>query len=275
MDADKQAYIDDYLAHEGIQLERANIEKNPGRRQCCKLMVTSLWGKFGQRGNLSTTVTVHNLQEMNGLIFNPELNILECDPMPHPAGSWQITYCQLSEYLCVEPKTTNVYVAAFTTCWARLKLWNELFKLGERVLYYDTDSIIYVKKEGQNSLKLGPYLGDLTNELEGNRFIAEFVSTGPKSYAYRDNTGAMTVKFKGISKTLFNVSKVNLETMTQCVQDASFRVSRAQGPRNLQFQIDRWGRVKTQYQPKSFQMVYTKRYVGDDYVTYPFGYHEG
>ena len=272
-ESDKQAYIDDYLTHEGIQLDRGKIEKNPGRRQCCKLMVTSLWGKFGQRGNLSTTVSVHNLQEMNALIFNPELDILECDPMPHQPGTWQITYCQLSEYLCVEPKTTNVYVAAFTTCWARIKLWKELFKLGKRVLYYDTDSIIYVKKDDQNSLELGPYLGDLTNELEGDRYIAEFVSTGPKSYAYVDNTGAMTVKFKGISKTLFNVSKVNLETMTQCVQDASFRVSRDQGPRNLQFNIDRWGRVNTQYQPKSFQMVYTKRYIGNEYVTYPFGYH--
>ena len=36
-------------------------------------------------------------------------------------------------------------------------------KLGERVLYYDTDSIIYVKKGGQNSLELNPYLGDLAN----------------------------------------------------------------------------------------------------------------
>ena len=140
-------------------------------------------------------------------------------------------------------------------------------------MYYDTDSIIYVKRPGEPSLELGPYLGDLTNELDGDRFIAEYVSTGPKSYAYRDNEGATTVKFKGISKTLFNVSKVNLETMTTCVQDATFRISREDGPRNMQFKIDKWGHIQSAYQPKSFQMVYTKRYIGDDYVTYPFGYH--
>ena len=148
---------------------------------------------------------------MNAFIFNLELDILECDLMPHQPGTCQITHCQLSEYLCVEPKTTNVSGAAFTTCWARIKLWKELFKLGERVLYYDTDSIIYVKKDDQTSLELGPYLGDLANELQGDRYIAESVSTGPKSYVYVDNTSAMPMKFKGTSKSFFTVSRMNLK----------------------------------------------------------------
>ena len=39
---------------------------------------------------------------------------------------------------------TNVILAAYTTCQARLKLYELLERLDQRVLYYDTDSVMYV-----------------------------------------------------------------------------------------------------------------------------------
>ena len=45
-----------------------------------------------------------------------------------------------------------------------------------------------------------------------------------------------------------------------------------QGPRNMIFNVDKWGRVSTCVQMKVFRMVYVKRFIGDNYVTYPFGY---
>ena len=42
-----------------------------------------------------------------------------------------------------EGNKTIIYLATFTTCWARLKLYSVLEKLDKRVLYYDTDSVIY------------------------------------------------------------------------------------------------------------------------------------
>ena len=75
---------------------------------------------------------------------------------------------------------TNVFVAAFTTCWARLKLYSYLERLGDQVMYYDTDSVIYRWKEGQNKLETGDFLGDMTDELDGDT-IEEFVSGGPKN----------------------------------------------------------------------------------------------
>lgn len=38
---------------------------------------------------------------------------------------------------------TNIFIAIFTTAHARLKLYSALETLQERVLYYDTDSVIY------------------------------------------------------------------------------------------------------------------------------------
>ena len=60
---------------------------------------------------------------------------------------------------------TNVTIAAFCTSWARLKLWAVMQRLGDRVLYHDTDSIIFSVKEGEYIPPLGSYLGQLTDEL--------------------------------------------------------------------------------------------------------------
>ena len=50
--AQREAYVADYKEKEGIRLDPTNIEKNPGLRSLAKLMLNSLWGKFGQRENI-------------------------------------------------------------------------------------------------------------------------------------------------------------------------------------------------------------------------------
>ena len=183
-------------------------------------------------------------------------------------------YRERSHYIANEPVCTNVYIAAFTTSLARIKLYSVLDQLQEKVLYYDTDSVIFktTAEQSPHDPQLGDYLGDLTDELPSDRHIVEFVSTGPKSYCYRDNKGAVKMKFKGISKSLFNVRKVNFESMLKCVQNARFYIDGGEGPKNMIFKVDQWGRVSTCVQLKVFRMVYVKRYIGDNYVTYPFGY---
>ena len=44
----------------------------------------------------------------------------------------------------------NVFIAAFTTSLARLKQYDAFDFLGDRALYYDTDSVIYKTKPGQD-----------------------------------------------------------------------------------------------------------------------------
>ena len=43
--------ICDYYEHEGIQLEYNMIEYNPGLQALAKMMLSSMWGNFGQRLN--------------------------------------------------------------------------------------------------------------------------------------------------------------------------------------------------------------------------------
>ncbi|KAL3976503.1 olfactory receptor [Sarotherodon galilaeus] len=121
---------------------------------------------------------------------------------------------------CVIPPgaSNNVFIAAFTTAYARLKLYEYLEKLQRNVLYTDTDSLIYVVKEGEKPLQLGNFLGDLTDELHGDT-IQEFVSAGPKSYAYRTrNKKKLVVKMKGITQTRECCERVNFDSMSELVE---------------------------------------------------------
>ena len=44
----RQAHIDAYYVREGIRLDPARIAKNPGQCALAKMMLNSIWGKFGQ-----------------------------------------------------------------------------------------------------------------------------------------------------------------------------------------------------------------------------------
>jgi len=66
-----------------------------------------------------------------------------------------------------------------------------MFKLGEQVIYHDTDSIIYSVKPGQYNPELVDNLGELSNEIslsEGGHII-ETVAPGPKNYIYKKKNG--------------------------------------------------------------------------------------
>jgi len=86
-------------------------------------------------------------------------------------------------------KNISVAVTAYVTTQAWLKLYGYLSKLGKSVLYCDTDSVIYVQRvDGPPKVRIGDYLGDLTDELEefgSGSFRDEFVSGGPKTMRFR------------------------------------------------------------------------------------------
>jgi hypothetical protein len=101
-----------------------------------------------------------------------------------------------------------VIIAAFVTAQARLELFNEMLILSVRVLYVDTDSIIYKRSLDLYTPKLGDFLGEFTNEIDPNRddHIVEFVSAGSKNYSYNLDTGITHSKVKGFSLN-FSASK--------------------------------------------------------------------
>lgn len=93
----------------------------------------------------------------------------------------------------------NIFVACFTTCWARLHLYDAFDLLGDCALYYHTDSVIFLQRPGQPSLMLSDYLGDFADEVEPGDHIVEFCSGGPKNYGYKTYRGHVRCKLRGFS----------------------------------------------------------------------------
>lgn len=179
----------------------------------------------------------------------------------------------ISEELCL-PGHTYIFLASFTTCWARLQLYELLDRLQTRVLYWDTDSVIFTSIEVQWNPPVGDYLGELTNELDEDDWITEFVCNGPKNYAYQTHNGKRVCKVKGFSLNFDNSQILNLESM----KDAMFNRNEpdvgnyhTKNPNKIcreKIQSE----IYSQEEVKQYSAVYTKRVVQTNLTTLPYGY---
>ena len=165
---------------------------------------------------------------------------------------------------------TNIFLATFTTTWARLRLYQVLDMLGEACLYFDTDSCIYVSKPGMVEPPTGDYLGDLTNELPPNRYIQEFVSGGPKNYAYRLDDGTEVCKVRGFTLNFKNSLMINFEAIKDMVVNGKGGKT-VVNPCKITRDV-RKRKVYNREEKKNYNMVYTKRVILPDLNTVPFGY---
>ena len=167
----KREYILRYKEREGIRLDIASIAKHPGREATAKLMLNrylflflffmlssppfswflfcSFWGKFGARINKPTTVK--DPAHLFSLISDAALDISTLRLCTDDI--LEAVYTSVNDN-AVKGTKTNIFVAAFTTCHARLKLYESLDTLQQQVLYYDTDS------PGQPSIATGDFLGE-------------------------------------------------------------------------------------------------------------------
>lgn len=193
-DAEKRVqYVQDYLEKEGVQLEADKIAKNPGRRWLAKQMLNSFWGKYGQQSNKAQVKVCKKASELYPLLSDTSKDIRMVRVVTEKMV--EVVYQHVSEADPVQPNI-NIFVAAFTTCYARLKLYREGIAALQpsQVLYFDTDSIIYCHRPDQPELPLGDNLGELTNELDDPNNIIEFASAGPKNYGYVTRAGKVECK---------------------------------------------------------------------------------
>ena len=269
-DEQKQAYKRDYLSKEGIQLE--HVAKNPGRKQVAKLMLNSFWGKFGERTNKSKVEQILQPADLLNLVTDAatELQALRiCNE-----DVLEVRYKQ-TEANDMPSTKTNIFVAAFTTCWARLKLYSYLHLLQRQVLYYDTDSVIYSWKEGQPQIATGDFLGEMTDELDGDS-IQEFVSGGAKNYGYHTVGGKFCCKVRGFTLNVRGRARLNYQSMKEHIMDTLTQEEQAdpipvENPHH--FVRDTTNKkIKLDRQTKQYRLVFDKRVV-DGTHSLPFGYH--
>ena len=213
-DEQKAKYVSEYEMHEGIQLEQDKIEINPGRKAVAKVMLNSFWGKFGEADNKPTTSTLQKVEDWEKLINDDTVIVKSVNVYSEEV--LEVTTVK-KEGACAPNVKGNIFIALFTTAIARLKLYEALDELKERVLYYDTDSVIYKSKPEDETLPLGKFLGDFTDETGGDT-IEEFGSAGPKSYSYKTSGGKTECKSKGLKNTHAVREVLNCEAMLKHIQ---------------------------------------------------------
>ena len=294
-DEQKQRYIDDYYEHEGIRLDPEKIVYNPGLRYLAKLILNSLWGKwtlvspehgtvvilmifilflgkFAQRLDLCKTERVTEPKELYAYLDSDQCVVKDAQLVNDETV--EIQYVP-KEGFVEENDKVNIVIAAFTTAYARLKLYDLLDLLQERVLYYDTDSVVYVHEPGKPDPPLGDYLGELTDELKGD-YITTFISGGPKNYGYVTNTGEAILKIRGITLTYDASKTLNINVMRDLVDSYVVDGDRHEKVTiTIPYKITRDKKEKnivTKRTKKDYRVVYNKRIVKDNYETVPYGY---
>ena len=228
-------------------------------------------GKFAQRSNLTKTKMVTEPKEFFDFLYSPEFEVSDARLVNDETV--EVHYSNVGEF-AEQNNKVNIVIAAFTTAYARLKLYGLLDLLQERALYYDTDSVIYVHEPGKPEPPLGNYLGDLTDELDGD-YITTFVSGGPKNYAYVTNKGKRLTKIRGITLNYSTTGKlnpyvmrglihlhVNCHTEAKVTVDIPFKITRDKKKKN----------IITKRMKKDYRIVYNKRVITENYGTLPYGY---
>ena len=266
-DEEKDAYIKDYYDHEGILLEKSKIVKNKGRKSVAKLKANSQWGYLAMNLDKTQFKIINDLNEWNSMLVDNQYIIKNVDFVDE-SSALMVQY-GLNKDFFISTFKTNVVLAAFVTCHARLVLYSELEKLNERVLYFDTDSIIFVTRPGDYVPPTGNYLGDFKNEISEG-YIQEFVSAGPKNYAYRLNNGKTKCTIKGFTQNYLASLKITFDEIKHIVceeQEKKIQVEQLKFKRNKKNQT-----VQTNVEMKKYGFVYDKRVLFEDLSTLPYGF---
>ena len=250
----KQAHIDAYYAREGIRLDAHKIEKNPGLRALAKMMLNSMWGKFGQRLNKTQ---VREFIDPQPFITFFDSALTE--------DRIEVHYKLQSKDVLPSPNL-NIFIAAFPTCHARLRLYEAQDHLTERALYYDTDSVIYLQHPGDPPLHppRGAYLGDFKDELDAGDHIVEFCLGCPNNYGYKTNNGKVTCKVRGFSLNVEGNGQLNYNVLRQNTFDElrhpldQPRMTRVTQSHTIHREAKNYT-LDTRPSQKEYRLVYSKR----------------
>ena len=191
----------------------------------------------------------------------------------------ELVYKQVDDEESVQVNI-NIFVACFTTCWARLKLYRDgLCRVPpEKVLYFDTDSIIFSHRLGELKPLTGDYLSKFTSELKPGDHIVEFAAAGPKNYGYRTKDGKVECKVRGLTLNTRGQEQLNFELLKQNVIDELTdpgdepREIPVHNPHKIKRNVNT-KHLETFEETKRYKVVFDKRVVDPDTLqSYPYGY---
>lgn len=306
-DEEKKRYIVDFYHLNDVVLRFECVQNNSTKRSLAKLMLNSLYGKLIQQENRSYTAILRDPSDLTFYLNSDHYEIVDfyCINDNYAVLSWRYKTDEDGNEIRLNPafersKQKNICLTTGiqTTTAARLRLYSELEKLGNRCFYMDTDSILFLQKNDEEYCpELSTAVGGLSDELEKHRklpdftpYINEFVCIGPKTYAYRiinEPESSSTfkpiiiVRCKGLSLRGENAKKINMELLKSFVlgknlvdyDEDLFYFEPVQTKRQCIRAVKDF-KVVSREETKLFRYTFDKRIVRDNYITYPFGYKQ-
>jgi hypothetical protein len=201
--------------------------KNPAKKATAKTMLNSAWGKHAQRPIMTECSVLNHTtdrSEVDDLFQNMAGGVYKFQDATI-LNDAEVMYRYRADNAKVDLHNGYLPAAVFVTAYARLQLWEQLNRLGDRVLMNDTDSIIYIRNPQGYNIPEGSMLGDweIEKPCKLNDGLKTFVGFGPKTYAYKtwkqeykDHT---VVKAKGLSLKYSHSKLVNFEVMEKMMKE--------------------------------------------------------
>lgn len=182
------------------------VRKNAEKRAMAKLMLNCLWGKFVQRKQPEYTLNINGYYQYLALVNNPEIDRGSMVFRHIQNDFFKVTVNKLQGHESVNKKY-QIFIGASVTAHARCILHRQMLIISpERVLYCDTDSIIFKRIRAAEPLT-GKGLGKWVDEYP-NKEIVCFYALAPKCYNLVFDDGHNSLKTKGVTLTMENQLKV-------------------------------------------------------------------
>lgn len=277
-----QQYEQHFGMGEAVEQSFPTWGANPAKKQTFKILLNSGWGKHAQRPVMPQTkvLDADAVDDMYALFKNLEHKTIRLQDFAHLGDKTFVKHSAYGDQ--VNPNLHHGYLPAalFVPAYGRLMLWEQLNKLGKRVLMHDTDSIVYIYDPATTNIPEGDVWGQWSVEKfdTKNGGIKTFVGLGPKSYALEAGNGKTMFKCKGVSIKLAHEQILNFEVMKCLVMDylkyqkrSSVKVPQMNFIYRIGKNMITWKSLKE----VSFQPDQLKGILDDDGVLYPFGYCMG
>ena len=143
----------------------------------------------------------------------------------------------------------------------------------DNILYFDTDSVAYVKMRGMRAIRESDLLGSMNSEIAAHTRVLSWVCTGAKSYCLviendLDGTKKTKIKFKGIMQSESTKSLLTEKGMLDMLSGTHTHLEQENFKRNKARSS-----IETVRNLKVARCTFTKRIRRKDGIrTYPIGW---
>jgi len=199
---------------------KEKVDKNPVLRQLAKIFLNCLWGKLCQKSPSENERFIYGYKQYLEIGCNAMVDPATLKFRQVNGSVFKVRY-ELVDQLQEHNRFLNIPIAASVTAHAQVVLMRQMFVIGpERVLYCDTDSIMFLREKGREKLNKSG-LGNWEDE-HPNQKITRFWALAPKCYMMEMEDEEETnyaFKCKGVRETVENKKKTSYDNIHALVEN--------------------------------------------------------